>query len=88
MYIYDATEEAYKNGYDKGYEDGKRERQSYKTELNNLIKNLQKLFDRAWLLNMCGESNDISKMVTTYIPDVIQELSALYEVNKDVNNNV
>lgn len=56
--------------------------------MNELLKNLQELFDRAWLLNMCGEGDDISKMVTTYIPDVIQELSALYPENKEVNNNV
>lgn len=77
MYMHDATEEAYKNGYANGYEVGKKEKQSDKTKLNNLLKNLQELFDKAWLLNMCGKGNDISKMVTTYIPDVIQELSAL-----------
>ena len=83
MCIYDAIEEAYKNGYDKGYEAGKKDA-VVSCSINELLKNLQKLFDRAWLLNMCGEGNDISKMVTTYIPDVIQELSAL-EANKDGN---
>ena len=84
---YTATEEAYKNGYDKGYKDGKKDA-VVDNKITELLKNLQELFDRAWLLNMCGEGNDISKMVTTYIPDVIQELSALHEANKDVNNNV
>ena len=47
--------------------------------MNDVIKNLRKLFDAAWEENMNGRGTDITRMVTTFIPDAIQELSAFYD---------
>ena len=52
----------------------------------NVIKNLYALFDAAWEENMNGRGTDITRMVTTFVPDAIQNLQA-YEAmfnNKEI----
>lgn len=44
--------------------------------MNDVIKNLYTLFDAAWEENMNGRGNDITTMVTTFVPDAIQNLQA------------
>ena len=44
--------------------------------MNELLKNLYSLFDAAYEENMNGRGTDITRMVTTYIPTVIQDLQA------------
>lgn len=48
--------------------------------MNDVIKNLYALFDAAFEENMNGRGTDITRMVTTFIPDAIQNLQA-YEDN-------
>lgn len=49
---------------------------------NSIIENLNKLFDLAWSINIAGNGTDLSRMVTSFIPDAIQELS-YYEEQRD-----
>ena len=44
--------------------------------MDDVIKNLYKLFDAAWEENMNGRGTDITRMVTTFVPDAIQDLQA------------
>lgn len=44
--------------------------------MDEVIKNLYTLFDAAWEENINGRGNNITKMVTTFIPDAIQNLQA------------
>ena len=44
--------------------------------MEETIKNLYTLFDAAWEENMNGRGTDITRMVTTFVPDVIQNLQA------------
>lgn len=44
--------------------------------MDYVIKNLYTLFDAAWEENMNGRGTDITRMVTTFIPDAIQNLQA------------
>lgn len=44
--------------------------------MNDVIKNLYTLFDAAFEENMNGRGTDITRMVTTFIPDAIQNLQA------------
>lgn len=53
------------------------------TIMNNIIKNLYKLFDAAWEENMSGRGTDITRMVTTFIPDAIQDLQAYEDKEKN-----
>ena len=48
--------------------------------MDDVIKNLYKLFDAAWEENMNGRETDITRMVTTFVPDAIQNLQAHNEV--------
>ena len=48
--------------------------------MDDVIKNLYTLFDAAWEENMNGRGTDITRMVTTFVPDAIQNLQA-YEDN-------
>lgn len=48
--------------------------------MNDVIKNLYILFDAAWEENMNGRGTDITRMVTTFIPDAIQDLQAYEEM--------
>lgn len=48
--------------------------------MRDVIKNLYMLFDAAWDENMNGRDTDITRMVTTFVPDAIQDLQA-YEYN-------
>ncbi len=49
---------------------------------DDVIKNLYTLFDAAFEENMNGRGTDITRMVTTFVPDAIQNLQA-YEVNHE-----
>ena len=44
--------------------------------MDEVIKNLYALFDAAWEENMNGRGTDITRMVTTFVPDTIQNLQA------------
>ena len=44
--------------------------------MDDVIKNLYKLFDAAFEENMHGRGTDITRMVTTFVPDAIQNLQA------------
>ena len=44
--------------------------------MNDVIKNLYTLFDAAFEENMNGRGTDITRMVTTFVPDAIQNLQA------------
>ena len=44
--------------------------------MDNVMKNLYTLFDVAWEENMNGSGTDITRMVTTFVPDAIQNLQA------------
>ena len=44
--------------------------------MDDVIKNLYKLFDTAYEINMNGNGTDITRMVTTFVPDAIQNLQA------------
>jgi len=44
--------------------------------MDEVIKNLYILFDAAWEENMNGRGTDITRMVTTFVPDAIQSLQA------------
>jgi hypothetical protein len=46
--------------------------------MNDVIKNLYTLFDAAFEENMNGCGTDITRMVTTFVPDAIQNLQ-VYE---------
>ena len=48
--------------------------------MDELIKNLQILFDAAWEENMNGRGTDITRMVTTFVPDAIQSLQAFQDM--------
>ena len=44
--------------------------------MDEVIKNLYTLFDAAFEENMHGRGTDITRMVTTFVPDAIQNLQA------------
>lgn len=44
--------------------------------MDKVIKNLYVLFDAAFKENMNGRGTDITRMVTTFVPDAIQNLQA------------
>lgn len=44
--------------------------------MDDVIKNLYALFDAAFKENMNGRGTDITRMVTTFVPDAIQNLQA------------
>ena len=44
--------------------------------MDEVIKNLYTLFDAAFEENMNGRGTDITRMVTTFVPDAIQNLQA------------
>ena len=48
--------------------------------MDEVIKNLYTLFDAAFEENMSGRGTDITRMVTTFVPDAIQNLQALYHM--------
>lgn len=48
--------------------------------MNETINNLYALFDAAWEENMNGRGTDITRMVTTFVPDAIQNLQAFIEM--------
>ena len=51
--------------------------------MRDVIKNLYMLFDAAWDENMNGRGTDITKMVTTFVPDAIQDLQAFEDMFKN-----
>ena len=50
--------------------------------MDKTIENLYMLFDAAFEENMNGRGNDITRMVTTFVPDAIQDLQAFREMFK------
>lgn len=54
--------------------------------MNDTIKNLYELFDAAWEENMNGRGTDITRMVTTFVPDAIQDLQAYEAMFKNLNS--
>lgn len=54
--------------------------------MNEIIKNLDKLFNVAWEENMNGRGTDITRMVTTFVPDIIQDLQAYKDMFKNVKD--
>lgn len=53
-------------------------------DMNDVIKNLYKLFDAAFKENMNGRGTDITIMVTTFVPDAIQDLQAYEDMFKNM----
>ena len=56
--------------------------------MNDVIKNLYALFDAAFEENMNGRGTDITRMVTTFVPDAIQNLQAYEAMLKNLTNEV
>lgn len=56
--------------------------------MNDVIKNLYILFDAAFEENMSGRGTDITRMVTTFVPDAIQNLQAYEAIVKNLTNKV
>ena len=52
--------------------------------MDDVIKNLYTLFDAAWEINMSGNGTDITRMVTTFVPDAIQNLQAYEDMFKNM----
>ena len=52
--------------------------------MNELTKNLDKLFDAAWRENIDGRGTDLTRMITTFVPDAIQELQAHKDLFSDL----
>lgn len=55
---------------------------------DDVIKNLYTLFDAAFEENMNGRGTDITRMVTTFVPDAIQNLQAYEDMFKNLSNKV
>ena len=53
---------------------------------NDVIKNLYALVDAAYKENMDGRGTDITRMVTTFVPDAIQNLQAYEGMFKNLDN--
>ena len=51
--------------------------------MDEVIKNLYTLFDAAFEENMNGRGTDITRMVTTFVPDAIQNLQAFQDMFKE-----
>ena len=51
--------------------------------MDEVIKNLYTLFDAAFEENMNGRGTDITRMVTTFVPDAIQNLQAYEAMFKE-----
>ena len=51
--------------------------------MDETIKNLYMLFDASWEENMNGRGTDITRMVTTFVPDAIQDLQAFEDMFKN-----
>lgn len=54
--------------------------------MDDVIKNLYTLFDAAFEENMNGCGTDITRMVTTFVPDAIQNLQAYEAIVKNLTN--
>lgn len=52
--------------------------------MDDVIKNLYKLFDTAFEINMSGNGTDITRMITTFVPDTIQNLQAYEDMFKNM----
>lgn len=53
--------------------------------MNKEIQNLYTLFDAAFEENINGRGTDITRMITTFVPDAIQKLQA-YDANESISN--
>ena len=51
--------------------------------MDDTIKNLYMLFDTAYEMNMNGCGTDITRMITTFVPDAIQDLQAYESMFKE-----
>lgn len=51
--------------------------------MNETIKNLYSLFDKAWDINNSNKGTDLSRMVTTYVPDAIQDLQFFVDKSEE-----
>lgn len=51
-------------------------------EIRTIMKQMHKLFEEAWDLNNYGEGTELSRMVTTYLPNI--EQSYKYFVERSV----
>lgn len=56
--------------------------------MDNVIKNLYTLFDAAFEENMNGRGTDITRMVTTFVPDAIQNLQAFQDKVDDLEMQI
>ena len=56
--------------------------------MDNVIKNLYTLFDAAFAENMNGRGTDITRMVTTFVPDAIQNLQAFQDKVDDLEMQI
>lgn len=48
-------------------------------EIRTIMKQMRELFEEAWDLNNYGEGTDLSKMVTTYLPQIEQSYKYFVE---------
>jgi hypothetical protein len=53
--------------------------------MDEVIKNLYMLFDAAFEENMNGRGTDITLMVTSFVPDAIQNLQAYEAMFKNLS---
>lgn len=48
-------------------------------EIRTIMKQMHELFEEAWDLNNYGEGTDLSRMVTTYLPQIEQSYKYFVE---------
>jgi hypothetical protein len=48
-------------------------------EIRTIMKHIHELFEEAWDLNNYGEGTDLSRMVTTYLPQIEQSYKYFVE---------
>ena len=61
-----------------------RDRRNTKVDVEKSISQMYELFDKAYSVNNNGEGTDITRMVTWYIPNVIQDMQAMRDmINKE-----
>ena len=56
--------------------------------MDEVIKNLYTLFDAAWEENNNGRGTDVTRMVTTFVPDAIQDLQAYKDIEDIKEDNM
>ena len=48
-------------------------------EIRTIMKQMHELFEEAWDLNNYGEGTDLSRMITTYLPNIEQSYKYFVE---------